>query len=97
MYQALNKNAILRWLPAVALMACIFWFSSQPDLPGPENHFLDLVFKKSAHFAVYGALAVCYLLALGDWQKKRLALVLAVLYAMSDEYHQSWAPLRNPS
>jgi VanZ family protein len=88
---------ILRWLPAVAWMVMIFWFSSQPDLPRPQNDLLNLILRKTAHFAVFGALALLYLWAIGNWQKRWLALVLTILYAISDEYHQSWTPLRHPA
>ncbi len=78
-------------------MVLLFWFSSRSDLPGPQNVLLDLLFKKTAHFVAYGMLALFYLFALGEWHKRPLALLLVVLYAISDEYHQSWTPLRTPS
>lgn len=90
-------TTILRWLPAVAWMAVIFWFSAQPDLPRPASNLLNLIVRKTAHFTVFGVLALLYLKALGNWRKRWLALLLAVLYAISDEYHQSWTPLRHPA
>lgn len=96
-----TKQAILRWLPAVAWMALIFWLSAQPDLPRPASNLLNLVLRKGAHFGAYAVLALCYLYALGNWRssasRRWLALTLAVLYAISDEYHQSWTPRRHPS
>lgn len=85
------------WLPALAWMALIFWFSAQPDLPRPTSDLLNLIMRKTAHFGVYGVLALLYLYALGDWRRRWLALLLAALYAISDEYHQSWTPRRQPS
>jgi VanZ family protein len=90
-------KAILRWLPAVAWMAVIFWFSSQPDLPRPASDLLNLILRKTAHFTVFGVLALFYLWGLGTGRLRWLAFVLTVLYAMSDEYHQSWTPLRQPA
>lgn len=90
---------VLRWLPAVTWMALIFWLSAQPDLPRPPNDLLNLVLRKGAHFTAYAVLALCYLYGLGDsrpWHR-RLALLLAILYAVSDEYHQSWTPKRQPA
>jgi VanZ family protein len=78
-------------------MVLIFTFSSQSHLPGPDNDWLDILVKKTAHLFAYGVLALCYLFALGDWRKRPWALLLATLYAFSDEYHQSWTPLRTPS
>jgi VanZ family protein len=94
-----TKQTILRWLPAIGWMALIFWLSAQPDLPEPPNALLNLVLRKGAHFTAYAVLALCYLYALGDgrpWHRW-LALLLAILYAMSDEYHQSWTPKRQPA
>jgi len=89
---------ILRWLPALVWMTVIFWFSSQSHLPSPPNDLLNMLLKKGAHFGVYGILALCYVLGLQNYAYKRWwALLLVVLYALSDEYHQSWTPLRNPS
>lgn len=78
-------------------MALIFWFSSQSDLPRPASDLLNLILRKTAHFTVFGVLALCYVWALGDWRRRWLALALTVLYAISDEYHQSWTPLRHPA
>jgi VanZ family protein len=88
---------VLRWLPALGCMALIFWFSSQPDLPRPPSDLLNLIVKKGAHFGIYGTLALCYLYGLGNRRHWLWALLLVVLYAVSDEYHQSWTPNRYPS
>lgn len=99
-------RTIARGLPAVAWMALIFWFSSQSELPRPASDLLNLLMRKSAHFGVYAVLALCYHWALGgetpippagSSRRRIMALLLAVLYAISDEYHQSWTPLRQPS
>lgn len=91
------KKIILRWLPAILWMTLIFWFSSQPDLPRPASDVLNFVMRKSAHFSVYAVLALTYLWALGDRRRWKTALLLAILYAISDEYHQSWTPRRYPT
>lgn len=90
-------RVIRRWLPAIAWMTLIFWFSAQPDLPRPPSDLLNLILRKGAHFSVYAVLALTYIRALGGWQYRRLAFVLAVLYAISDEVHQSFTPNRYPS
>jgi len=88
--------ALLRWLPAIIWMAVIFFLSGRPDLPRPESDTANLVLRKSAHFASYMALALLYLRGLGGVDRRRgwIALLLAVAYAASDEYHQSWTPGR---
>lgn len=86
-----------RWLPAIVWMIVIFWFSSQPDLPRPDSDLLNLLMRKTAHFCTYAVLALCYTWALGGWRRWKWALLLVVVYAISDEYHQSWTPRRQPA
>lgn len=46
----------------------------------------------------YGLLTVSYWYALGmDKTKRWLAWLLAILYALTDEFHQSYVPGRHPS
>lgn len=46
----------------------------------------------------YGSLAVSYWYALRNTKRRRLfAWLLAILYAASDEYHQSFVPGRQAS
>ncbi len=94
--KAFVGQKVVRWLPAVTWMLVIFWFSSQSRLPRPQSDLLNVLVRKSAHFTEYGILALCYLYALGE-RKRSLALLLAILYAASDEYHQSFTPLRRPA
>jgi VanZ family protein len=78
------------WLPVVAWAALIFAFSSVPDL-GTGLGGWDLVLRKLAHaaeFAVLGALLA------RATDRAGLAVVLGVLYAVSDEVHQSFVPGR---
>lgn len=91
------SHPIGRWLPASLWMLLIFWFSAQSSLPTAPSRLGDLVFKKGAHTLTYAVLALCYVWGLGDWRKRWVALLLAIAYAASDEYHQSWTPGRNPS
>jgi VanZ family protein len=94
----LLETPLARWLAAIGWMALIFAFSSQSQLPSPDDPLLDLIFKKSAHFAVFGILALLIWRALPP---SRLAYVsawaLTALYAVSDEYHQSFVALRHPA
>jgi VanZ family protein len=88
---------LARWLLVASWMALIFFLSSQPQLPSPPDPWADLIFKKGAHFAVYAVLAVLFRRALPPsrwiWA---LSWVLTVLYAASDEWHQSFVPGRHP-
>jgi VanZ family protein len=92
-------RTFLRWLPAIVMMTAIFVFSSQPSSDLPDFLGWDTVIKKGGHMVGYGALAVSYSYALRDRSKKTsgIAWMLAILYALTDEYHQSFIPGRHPS
>ncbi len=86
------------WLPAIALMLAIFAFSSIPSNSMPSFDWADLLIKKGAHALGYGLLAIAYLYAFQlDTSKWKVAWFLAFLYAMSDEYHQSFVVGRHAS
>ena len=93
-----NIKSILCWFPAIALMVVIFGFSSIPSQEMPSFGPWDLVVKKGSHMLGYGLLALAYWYDL-RFDKRRwwLALLLAVLYAITDEFHQSFVPGRHPS
>jgi VanZ family protein len=59
---------------------------------------LDLLFKKFGHLTVYATLALLWLRALRAARRAYLvAFLITVLYAVSDEIHQSFVPFRGPS
>jgi VanZ family protein len=91
------SGRILAWLPAVALMTAIFILSSIPSQEMPSFGLWDLVVKKGAHMLGYGLLALAYWLGIREERKWWLAILLAIVYALSDEYHQSFVPGRHPS
>ena len=83
-----------RILAPLALMAAIFYVSAQPG-PGPDvGHAGTIV----AHFGEYALLAALWSWALAPTLGRRTLLVAAaisLLYAISDEYHQSFVPGRD--
>ena len=88
------------WLPPLALMGVIFVLSSLPA--DPEQHgVLYVLSRKVAHFCEYALLAALWWRALRTRVPHRRALVLgfviAVLYAVSDEFHQTFESGRNGS
>jgi VanZ family protein len=85
-----------RWFPAVLLMLVIFAFSSRPGDDLPSVGGWDYFIKKGAHALGYGLLALSYLHALPK-RNYTLAWILALLYAATDEFHQSFVPARNAS
>lgn len=93
------RRFIGRWLPPLAWMGLLFVLSDQPDLPRAPGPWLDILLKKTAHALVYGVLAWLYRRALRAHFRASTALRivsvgLAVVYAMSDEYHQTFVPGR---
>jgi VanZ family protein len=89
---------IIRWLPSLVLMSIIFLMSATPSASIPNYGFWDTIVKKGGHMTGYGLLAVSYWFGFGfDTKKGWLAWLLAVVYAASDEFHQSFTPGRHPS
>lgn len=91
------KN-ILRWLPALFLMTLIFVLSSIPSEEMPSFGFWDTLVKKGGHMLGYGVLALALWFAM-QWTQKYtwLALFLTVIFALTDEFHQSFVPGRHAS
>jgi VanZ family protein len=84
------------WLPLVGWMGLIFFLSAQPDLPQTHASWADELLSALAHVFEYGVLAVLWARAL-DRRRRTwvLAAVLTMLYAFSDEYHQTFVPGRH--
>jgi VanZ family protein len=80
-------------------MLSIFLVSAQPQLPDAPGRFVDLVLKKGAHMIEYAILFLLLRRALVTRAHRALssslAWVLTVLYAASDEFHQTFVPGRN--
>ena len=90
--------SVLRFVLPLALMTLIFVLSAQPDLSTGLG-FWDLVLRKTAHAAVYGLLTLLWFRALGPIAPRALILALAIsfLYAITDEYHQTYVDGRHGS
>ncbi len=81
------------WLWPVLLMALIFFLSAQRDLSSGLG-LLDLVGRKFVHAGLYALLCVLWARALASrlpsGPAAAYALAISVVYAASDEYHQSF-------
>lgn len=89
----------LSLLLALAWMALIYWESSGPiTIPLPELFPQE---DKLAHLVLFGLLAGFYLGSFptrdGGYRPRQVwtAVVLATLYGLSDEWHQSFVPGRS--
>jgi VanZ family protein len=89
---AANRTLSL-WLPVVAWAALIFALSSIPHL-GTGLGTWDTILRKCAHAAEYAVLAALLLRAIGNVPA---AFLLAVAYAASDEFHQTFVRGRHGS
>jgi VanZ family protein len=99
MVSRLQSSIALRWAAVIAWMGLIFFLSSRPDLPNfaPGIPGLEEI---GGHLTAYGVLAALLWWALhgtGLRYPATWALVLAVLYGITDEYHQSFVPGRTMS
>jgi VanZ family protein len=87
-------SPLTRWLPAFAMMAAIFTLSSLTPDRLPFFGEYDLLAKKGAHAAGYAMLAAAYYFALpsrlSPIYRAVLSFLMAVLFALSDEFHQSF-------
>jgi VanZ family protein len=84
-------------------MIVIFCFSSIPSKAMPNFGLIDFLVKKGGHALGFGLLALSYYYGYTgnwfEWKPLRAisALILAALFAVTDEYHQSFVPGRQPS
>lgn len=72
------------------MMGLIFVLSAQPNL-GTDLGLIDLIGRKIAHAGVFGSLCLLWLWALGPVTGRALAgaVLISVVYAVTDEYHQT--------
>lgn len=99
-----KKWQTISWLLLpIAWMGVIFFLSDQPILPGLDVFVGDFLFKKIAHMGVFAVLYVCWNISLREIETARgkrirgkwwICLVLTLVYAGFDEFHQSFVPGR---
>lgn len=88
------KEKVKLWLPVFIWAGVIFWFSSQAiNQPAPFS-WSDFVIKKTAHVTEY---AIFYWLVWRTNKSLKLSLLMVVLFALSDEWHQTFIPGREGS
>lgn len=83
-------------------MALIFFLSSRPSVQASAVDWQDFTLKKTAHFIEYFVLAVLlfrsfrYTVAASLKVLLLVTFTITILYATSDELHQSFVPGREP-
>ena len=81
----------MRWVPAFLMMVVIFAFSSIPANRFPDLNIFDTLITKAGHFIGYGLLFFSYVYWFGKVDSRSLiiSLIFVVLYAITDEVHQT--------
>lgn len=82
------------FFPLVVLSIFIFIQSSRPAVMVSYDGATNFFVHKLAHIIVYSFL---YLFACRAFKDKRNAMVYAILFAITDEFHQFFTPTRNAS
>ena len=87
------NSIIYLWFPVILWALVIFAFSSITQIVVSQFFVWDFVAKKIAHISEYSILFVLIFRATkGNYLT---SFVLTMLYATSDEYHQSFVPGRS--
>lgn len=107
------RSILARWLPSLAVMGAIFFFSSRTgDELGSLMPFFHRLFPAMesfdwGHFVAYFFLGLAFVWGVGgerpSWLRRLGAVLLSVVYGLTDEFHQlfvigrtaDWHDLRN--
>lgn len=95
-------RTILLVLPAILWMTLIFYLSSRQRVAVSNTYIINFMFFKFLHVTEYSILYTLVYRALCIYSEKRLplykklliALIITLLYAMTDEIHQTFVPTR---
>ena len=95
------KKIIFYWLPAVVWMIMIFYLSSKTRIKISEDTLINFIVFKILHMIEYAGLCFWLFRAFSSTitkshlpEKLFLALFFTILYAVSDEIHQTFIPTR---
>ena len=90
-----NSTQLAIWFPPLLWAAVIFTFSSLETIKVTELFFWDFLLKKSAHIFEYAVLfTLTFRATRRNWF---LTYALCIIYAISDEFHQSFVVGRTAS
>lgn len=86
-----GKKLFALWFPVFLWCALIFYGSSIPSPQPTRDPLMDFVLHKLFHLFEYGAL---FILVHRATKSFSFSLLYIILYAFSDEIHQSFVPTR---
>ena len=90
------RKIILYWLPPIFWMGLVFFLSSFHKIQVTEVGWANFITRKLAHFSEYAVLYFLFYRGFKNTAKFSLkkvlflSFILTILYALSDEYHQTW-------
>jgi hypothetical protein len=89
------------WGPVLIWAGIIFLFSARPVIPASQIFWKDFIVKKTAHVVEYAILASLIYRALKEsgvskYNAGLWAIFFSVVYGLTDEFHQSFTPGREP-
>ncbi len=95
------KKLTRLWFPVFLWAGVIFTFSSFPTTTTTDFYLGDFLIKKTAHVVEYGILSTLLYRALinsGITKSRSMffSVLIAFLYGLTDEFHQSFTPGRGP-
>lgn len=90
------------WLPPFVWMGVIFYFSSKQKVGVADEYVVNFIFFKTLHLIEYAAL---YFLLFRAFQSSTVhkftlkqsliyPIIFAIMFAISDEIHQTFVPTR---
>lgn len=96
------KRILNLWLPTIIWGLVIFFFSAFPTEKTSEIFWQDFILKKLAHIVEYGIFAILIYRSYKESgiEKSKAgiyAVLSALIYGVSDEFHQSFTPGREPA
>ena len=86
-----SKINLCHWLPVIVWCGLIFLGSSIPSPQPTKDWLIDFILHKLFHLFEYGVL---FLLVYRAKRNLLLTFIFIILYAISDELHQSFVPTR---
>lgn len=84
----------LKWLPSVVVMTLIFITSSVDGTTINSSGLGSNTLHINGHFLMFFFLCISLYYATRDL---KLSFIFTMIYALFDEYHQSFVPLRSAS
>ena len=90
----LNKDLLINLIPSLIVMTIIFISSSTPGQVINETAFGSPKLQISGHYFIFTLLCIAFYKAVKDIS---LSIYLSIFYAIIDEIHQSFVPMRSAS